>query len=244
MIRTAVRLVENGVGCWRLDQRGCGAGASMARWHHHAGRTADLQAAVQQIMRLHPRCRLTAVGYSLGANLLLSWLAEYGQSPLSPVDSAIAIAPPIDLMRCSRNLQTGLNRGYDLYFANLLRQRLIVRRKLVPGLADVDINPLPRSLYEFDDRFTAPLGGFADAREYYSRCSAAPKLRSIRTPTLIVADRSDPVVPFDIFERWPRSKHVQLLTTRGGGHLGYLNDVPHERRWMDIRVTDWIGRLV
>ena len=62
----------------------------------------------------------------------------------------------------------------------------------------LDARPrLPRglSLREFDHRFTAPHGGFADADDYYRRCSAGPHLKRVAVPTVIVTSADDPFVP-------------------------------------------------
>ncbi len=244
MVRTTRRLVESGFACWRLDARGCGAGMELARQHHHAGRTRDLQAAVGHITRQRAQAPLTVIGFSLGGNLLLSSLAEWG-AKMPQLDSAIAVAPPVDLWRCARNLQSGLNRGYDIFFANLLRKRYVQRRKRVPNLMDRSVPQMPDSLYAFDQQLTAPLGGFASAREYYERCSAGPKLSQVSTPTLMVIDKHDPVIPFEIFDDVRTHAKTVLYTTRFGGHLGYISDgsVDPDRRWLDWRIRDWVSRL-
>ncbi|MGI9518638.1 MAG: YheT family hydrolase [Pirellulaceae bacterium] len=243
--RTCHRLLESGCAVWRLDQRGCGAGVAVARWHHHAGRTEDLQAAVDHVRQQAPNTPITIVGFSLGANLALNWAGSDPPPETGCVDSVISIAPPVDLKRCAENLNRGLSRCYDLFFARMLRQRVLERRRAYPGMADRHFVPFPQKLQRFDDQFTAPLAGFTGVDEYYEVCSSWYKLGRIRVPALIVADRSDPVVPFDMFKRCRPSPTVRLATTRCGGHLGYLarpGDDP-DRHWLTWRIAEWVSRL-
>ena len=62
-------------------------------------------------------------------------------------------------------------------------------------------------------------------------------------PTVILASRDDPVVPFAMYSHWPMSSRIQQFTTSHGGHLGFLgrgNSDP-DGHWMDWRICDWIG---
>ena len=70
-------------------------------------------------------------------------------------------------------------------------------RKLAqhPGLFDRERLLAARDLYEFDNVFTAPLHGFRDTDDYWSRASAKPHLHRIRIPALVLNARNDPFVP-------------------------------------------------
>jgi len=112
-------------------------------------------------------------------------------------------------------------------------------------IAAIPLDPLPRRICEFDDRFTAPLSGFKDVDDYYRRCSAAPLLSSIRVPTLVIAAANDPLVPVELFEQHASSDAIEMHITPCGGHLGYygISGVDPDRWWLDWRITDCIGPL-
>ena len=52
-----------------------------------------------------------------------------------------------------------------------------------------------RTFYEFDNLVTAPLHGFRDTDDYWTRASSAPCLERIRVPTLLLNARNDPFLP-------------------------------------------------
>ena len=292
LVRVAAKLVQRGARVFRLNLRGCGAGAGLARLPYHAGRSGDLKAAVAaaiewcrepsrlsgqshdsgslsspfdmafanniiggerarargattQLTPPHPgpvpHSPLTLFGMSLSANLLLKYLGEEGTNIPNEVCQAIAINPPIDLARSVQTLERPLNRWYDQHFVKALidhvRQQSIHRSDFA-ALPD----PLPRSLFDFDDRFTAPHGGYTDAAAYYTAASSQTRIPHIQVPTLILTAADDPLVPVEMFPlqqtSWP--EHVRLAVTRGGGHLGYVGRFAGDpdSRWLDWRLVE------
>jgi hypothetical protein len=95
---------------------------------------------------------------------------------------------------------------------------------------------------EFDDVITARYCGFDDASDYYARSSASRVVSEIRVPTLIIAAKDDPFVPFVPFQspailgnRW-----ITLLATEHGGHCAFISqeDGP-ERFWAEARIVEF-----
>jgi predicted alpha/beta-fold hydrolase len=242
MVRTAHKLNARGIRTFRLDLRGYGAGFHMAQKPGHAGRSEDVRAAVRFLAERCPDSALVLVGFSLGANLVLKLLGEWSDNVPPCVARAMAVAPPIDLHACARNIERARHTLYNRWFVRALMRDVARRREFVPSLRELDLARPPRKLREFDDRITAPLSGFAGAREYYTRSSSRRVLHRIRVPTLILAARDDPIVPCGAFDSLPHSPHLTVHITRHGGHLGFFarKGTDADRRWMDWRVVDFV----
>src|SRR5207244_11355255 len=88
-----------------------------------------------------------------------------------------------------------------------------------------DALPISRrlTLRTFDDLYTAPQGGFADAGDYYRRSSSLPLIPRIPVPTLIVTARDDPFVAAEPFERIQAPAHVD----RSEEHTSELQSPDH-----------------
>jgi len=255
--RLAKKLPSHRVRCFRLDQRGCGAGRALARRTYHAGRSGDVAPAVTEIASLCPGSPVTLVGFSLGGNLILKYLGELREQIASrsagpgpgPVDSGFAVCPPIDLAASARFLRRPLNSFYDRYLVKLLLKQLAERRRLMPDALQVTWPRVPRGLVELDDWITAPLNGFASADEYYAVSSAGPLLARIDVPTQIVASLDDPLIPAEIFSKFSRSPSVRLRMTRHGGHLGFRSwagrsaGATFDGHWLDARLVAEITAL-
>ena len=240
--RVAEKLRRAGCRTFRVDLRGVGDARELSRGHCHAAATPDLEAIVRAVAEMCPLSRVTLVGFSLGGNLVLKWAGQGDHVVKQPVDSVIAVAPPVDLIECSANLRQWGNRFYDHFFCWNLQQLLTYRRKHVPGLYDNGLKKLPNRLVHFDDQFVAPVSGYRGAREYYQAASSASTLRDINLPTLIVTAADDPIVPEGMLRNWRLSSAIEWISVPHGGHLGFLGSTrgDPDSFWLDWRLVRWI----
>ncbi len=245
MVRLAERFFRSGVRVFRLDMRGCGAATHLSRQLTHAGRSADIIAALDHIASRTHSGRIGAIGVSLGGNQLLRALGRLGAGadPLPAwfdrVDRAAAVAPPIDLQRCSDNMQRWVMRPYNHYFIRTLLARMPEQVRRRPDFQQIMAGPRPKTLWQMDHRFTAPLSGFRDTADYYHQCSAMRVTEHNPVKTLVIAAEDDPVVPIACFTdgkvRW--SESTELLVSRSGGHTGFIDR--QGKSWMDQVLAQW-----
>ncbi|HVX63385.1 MAG TPA: alpha/beta fold hydrolase [Pirellulales bacterium] len=245
MQRVAAKLAALGLRVFRMDLRGCGAGFGLARLPYHSGRSEDAAAALEEIAQRCPASSTTLVGFSLGGNITLKLLGELGEQTCGGLDSAVAICPPIDLQAAIERIALPLNRLYDRHFIKLLLQQARERQRVLPDAPPVNFARPPRGLWEFDDGYTAPVSGFGDAANYYRQASSARLIPNIRRPTLVIASRDDPLVPWRPFLGVETPDCVQVEITERGGHLGYVAraGADPDRRWLDWRIVEWIAEF-
>lgn len=242
MQRAAARLQARGVRAFRLDLRGCGAGAGLARWPYHSGRSDDVLAAARCIEELCPRAPLLLIGYSLGGNLVLKALGHRPDEVPANVDRGLAVCPPVELRACLSRLQERPNRAYDRYFARVLYRSVQAQRRRDPSLPLGRLTGPPQGLYEFDDLYTAPLAGYENAEEYYAQCSSAQWAHAIRLPTLVIAAADDPLIcPAAIERAASQGPSVRAHLTQHGGHVGFFGrrSADPDRQWLDWRIVAW-----
>lgn len=216
---TAREMLRAGYPVLRLNWRGAGPTLGKTRSFYHAGRTDDLFAVIGSMSGALARNGLAAIGYSLGGNVLLKYLAERGG--LSPLRGAVAVSPPIDLHATQQRVAEYRNRRYHKYLLARMREE----RPCPPEVA---------SILEFDNCVVAPTHGFRDALDYYAQCSSGPHLGAIRTPTLVIHAADDPWIPSRTFREidWDRFRHVRLLMPWSGGHVGF-HALGLKRPWHD-----------
>ena len=216
---------RRGWGATLLVFRGCGDAPNTARRFYHSGETMDLDAVASEIRRRWPRSVLFAAGVSLGGNVLLKWLGERGDAARS-IRAAAAVSVPFDLEAGARKIGAGFARIYDRSFLTSLATK--AQRKLVryPDLFDVARLRGARTVFEFDDAVTAPVHGFRDARDYYTRSSSLGFLVRVETPTLLLSARNDPFLPESVLDRVRQTVSgrsvVRLEIHDGGGHVGFV----------------------
>jgi len=232
-----------------MNFRGCSGEVNRLARAYHSGCSEDLEEVYAALRSLHPGRRFLFTGYSLGASVLLKWLAE--SPPRANVAGAVAVSTPFALARCSQALQQGLSKVYGQYFRNRLVRDIQAKRaafrlngnSVVLAQLDAlgDLGRL-RTLWDFDDQVTAPLHGFASARDYYDRCSSGPRLKDIRVPLLLIQSVNDPFIPQDALPRPEEvSPSTSLLLTRSGGHVGFT--CAGNRGWLEQRIAESLIRM-
>ncbi len=229
---------------WRgvvMHFRGCGGAANRLPRSYHSGETGDMAFLLERLGRRHPGVPLAAVGYSLGGNALLKHRGERGADALPCC--AVAVSVPFDLDACARTMERGFARLYQWW---LLRQLLAkTRHKRRLGLLGPEYDRVGRwrTFRRFDDRVTAPLHGFRGVDDYYRRSSSRQYLRGIRTPTLVLHARDDPLMtPAVVPAPGELSPAVRLEVSAGGGHVGFVHG-PHPlapRYWLEERIPAFL----
>lgn len=242
MIRMAHKLWRSGIRAVRMNLRGCGSGEGLARQPYHSGRSGDVLAVLADLRHGAPHSPVTAIGFSLGGNLLLKLAGELQTAAATYLQQAIAVSPPADLAASVRTFSQPSNRIYEWRFIRLLKAAVAARHARFPDLPAISL-PKRLSLYEFDNLYTAPLCGFADADDYYARSSAAPLVPQISIPCRILFAADDPLIDTTTFDAMTLPSNVQIYHTIRGGHLGFLGlpGQPGGYRWMDAQLLEWVG---
>ena len=223
---------------WRgvvVHWRGCSGEPNRLARAYHSGDSAELDWIIR---RLRPR---HVVGISLGANVLARWLGE--QRTAAPLEAAVAIAAPQDLRASAERLARGLSRLYGRQFLATLRQKALGKLVRDPDLCDEERIRSARTLYDFDDAFTAPVHGFAGAHDYWQRSSCRPYLAAITVPTLVINALNDPFIPArSLAGPTDVASAVTLDYPASGGHAGFASTAfPGSADWLTQRCLGFLA---
>ena len=217
-------LRRHGIAAAGLNFRSCSGEMNRNARMYHSGETEDLRWLLGRLRDRLGRRKLGAVGVSLGGNVLLKLLGESGDGARERLDAAVAISVPFDLAAGSDYLDRP---GGSIYVDHLLQRlcaKVEAKRSLLPPHVDVAGALAARNFRAFDDAATAPLHGFVDAEDYYSRSSSGQFLDGIRVPTLLLHSADDPFVPPDSIPHEVIRDNAALTAvfTSHGGHIGFV----------------------
>ncbi len=236
----AHELLQAGWAAHRFNMRSCGGTEHLSGGAlYHSGQTSDLLAVIRQLKSEAP---IFLVGFSLGGNVVLKLAGELGDRASELIAGVIAVSTPIDLAACAKKLGSPSNFVYSQRFLRRLKQRIRLKAQTAPGLFAIDQLDAVKSVYEFDDKFTAPAFGFGTADNYYATQSSNQFLDRIRVPALLVQAKDDPLIPFAVFDHpaFTRNPHLQLLAVQHGGHVGFISKTP-PRFWLDQVILEWLN---
>ncbi len=208
-----------------LNFRGCGGAPNRVERMYHSGETKDLQTVISHIEESREYDEIALVGFSLGGNVILKYLGERGPAVDDFIRGAAAISVPCDLAGCSDKMEDRENTLYVRRFLRLLYDKMVAKSKRFPDKVSVQDYNRMTTLRDFDDRYTAPIHGFADAAEYYEKSSSKQFLSRIAVPTLILNAQDDPFLSPSCFptDEAEASRHVYLEAPCHGGHCGFVS---------------------
>ena len=232
-----------------MNLRGCSGDINRKARAYHSGVSDDLAEIFTHLASQYPQRDFITVGYSLGANVMLKWLGELGaaNNSLQPI-KAVAVSTPFTLALCSEAMLSGFSRIYGRYFTKRLLAEFERKKEFFHGHEDkrelAKLEALQdtasiSSIWEFDDRITAPLHGYSSAKDYYQQCSSINFLSAINTETLLIQSHDDPMIPpaaLPAVDEVSNSVHLEL--SRRGGHVGFV--AGNAEQWLEQRILGFI----
>lgn len=235
MVRMSRKFYRAGYRTIRLNLRGSGPAAHLARRPYHGGTSQDLFHTLRVLKQQSPDSPIVLIGFSLGGNIALKLIGELGEEINSLIEYTIAICSPLDLTRTIQLLLTQSNRFYHHYYLNGL-QKMATR-----WLKGQQVN----SMIDFDNAVTAPQWGFQDAFDYYRQCSSISFLPFIRHPCHLIFAADDPFVDYQVVLKSSRTSSVKIWLSQYGGHMGFWawTGKEHGYFWLDRLLLEWVNKL-
>ncbi len=223
--------------------RGCSGEINRLPRAYHSGDAAEIAWILARMRASAGAARLFAVGVSLGGNALLKCLGEQGAAAADLADAAAAVSAPLDLMGAGDALGRGFNLVYSRMFLSTMKKKTLAKLAQFPHMVDRGAVLASGTLRDFDNIVTAPLHGYRDTDDYWTRASAKPGLSDIAVPTLVLNAQNDPFLPARYLPAADAvSNQVTLELPREGGHVGFASGpYPGHLDWLPQRILAFLS---
>lgn len=234
---------------WRgafMYYRSCSGEPNRLHRRYHAGDTADLTTFLNIIKQREPDTPIGIVGYSLGGNVLLKWLAESQQIP-STVAAAVAVSVPFELHKVNDRLTHGFSRVYQAAMRNKMQRSIKEKYALRTNTGlNIDAIVQMKTFREIDEAFTAPVHGFSNVDEYYLKNSSRYTLKDIKFPTLVLHACDDPFMTMDAVPSSDElSNKITFELSEYGGHVGFVYGNPwRPRYYLEERIPNYLENRI
>jgi uncharacterized protein len=246
VIGTASKAWRAGMNVVRMNVRNCGGTEPLGPTLYNSGMSDDVGAVARTLIEGDDLSKLALAGFSMGGNMVLKLLGEWGDHAPPQVTAAVGISPAMDLDASADALHEKRNRFYEMKFLWSLRRRIRRKAALYPGRFEICHLRGVHSLRDFDDQITARYCGFLDAQDYYTRAASTHVLHRIAVPTLILHANDDPfmrVLP-GTREKLLRNPHITYVETDSGGHCAFLAEANgYDGRWAERQTIAFIQRI-
>jgi len=244
MTKTATAAVNAGWSTLLLNLRGCGGGTVTQAKTYHGGAIDDLHDVLTWINKYQSQySEIALCGFSLGGNIILNYLGNdrYLKSP--KIVASISYSVPCDFTTAGRLMAQGLNlRIYGNRFTKSLSKKMLVNRAVYEKKIDLSRIENCSSLWDFDDKFTAPINGYKNVEDYYHRVSSLQFLHNINVPSLLINANNDPMLSDECYpERLAKkSSFFHLEIPQFGGHVGFAEDLSFKSFYYERRTPEWL----
>jgi predicted alpha/beta-fold hydrolase len=244
MLGTAELAWQAGFNVIRMNQRNCGGTEHLTPSLYNSGLSCDVRAILEHLIAMGLE-EIYAAGFSLGGNLVMKMAGEFGESTPRELAALAIVSPSLDLAACVAAIGKPRNRMYERYFLRRLKKRMRRKADLFPDRYRLNGLESIRTIRQFDDRITAPHGGFRDADDYYFRASALRVIERVKRPTLILTAQDDPLIPVATLDRPEirENRYLRLVAPKRGGHCGFISGEKGQRRfWAERMILEFFGR--
>ena len=227
-------LWEQGYDVFRLNLRDHGATHHLNPELFHSCRIAEVVGAVRAVQTACPGQPLSLVGYSLGGNFVLRVAARAPAAGIR-LRRVIAVCPVLDPAHTLASLEHG-PWIYRHYFVLKWRRSLVLKLRAWPGRYDLDELLRHRNLTAMTAHLVQRYTDFPDLGAYLRGYAITGEaLAALAVPAHILSALDDPIIPAHDLARLAPSRALSVVTTRRGGHCGFLDRFSGES-WSDRRV--------
>ena len=246
VIGTGSKAWRAGMNVVRMNMRNCGGTEQLGPTLYNSGMSADVGLVAETLIREDGLRKVAFAGFSMGGNLVLKLLGEWGTKAPPQIEAGIGVSPAMDLAASADALHDRANRIYEWRFLRGLRRRIRLKAALYPSRYDTRHLRGVHSLRDFDDQVTARYCGFRDAQDYYMRAASAQFLDRIAVPTLVIHAADDPFIRVqpDTRDKLTRNPNITYFETANGGHCAFLAQANgYDGRWAERQAIAFLQRV-
>ncbi len=229
-----------------LNFRGCSGSPNLLPRLYHSGVTDDLHLVLNHTLGQGGYQHAALIGFSMGGNQTLKYLGETPDLVPRQVVAAVVFSVPCQLADSSAVLEQIQNRLYMKHFLKSLSEKIRLKAERFPELYSTEGLEQIKTFRPFDDRYTAPIHGFKDVDDYYSRCSSKQFLENIGIPTLMVQALDDPLLSTSCYpvEEASKSPYLCLEIPEFGGHVGFMGPWRDYHYWSERRAARFLASIL
>lgn len=203
MVRNARKLYLAGFNVVRVNLRGCGTGKGLSCLPYNSGNSQDIKKVLEFL-----NAPATLIGFSLGGNIALKLGGELDSSKF--LEHIIAICPVLSLKDCTTRIEQ-----YTIYNNYYVNSILAQTQKWSRGQK-------LRTINDFDEKIIAPLWGYINADDYYTKCSSEKFIPNIAIPCDILLAKDDLFIDYKRIYELDLSASTKVWLSEKGSHMGFI----------------------
>ena len=224
---------EKNAAIFRLNFRDHGVTHHLNEGLFHSCRLDEVVESIKQITEKYPHKSVYLCGFSLGANFSLRVAAKANTCNIK-LKKVFAISPP--LVPKNSMLMIEKSRLYSRYFMNKWQKSLIKKQRLFPENFDGHRFKSIKTLEKLTKELIVRHSDYSSTDEYFKGYEITEEIiENIQVKSHVITSMDDPVIPFKDFKLLENRKLITMVTTKYGGHCGFINS------W---KMNSWVEQYI
>ena len=223
---------------YAINYRSCSGVMNDTFYTYNARKTEDLEQLIWYVHEQNPSRPIFLAGYSFGANILANCISR-PKSKLPQISASALISGNYRIEPGVIAMSKGFSRVYEESFVTSLIEKYKQKQSKFPNEIDYNAFFESKTLYELDEKITAPYFNFSSASNFYENISSATHLSNVTHPTFMLNSNDDPLSPPACFplENELSSPFLNFFTTEKGGHVAFVSrDTSY---WLEKQILRW-----
>lgn len=220
-----------------FNNRGCSGVPFTSRRFYNASLYDDVQAVIAHVRELYEPKFFFLVGFSLGAYTAIEYdLMDGG------VDAVACISHTYHAGKANEILSEPIQKKLYLPVMIAKLTHILKKNQFVNYPEALKV----KTLDAYDREFTAKEYNIKDLKAYHAASAIAPKIKSLKAPTLVLGCDNDPFTYIDIQPRKEasESENCAFLRVQSGGHVSFPSGLRAETTLQDIIVPDFFKSVM
>ncbi|KAJ2365540.1 hypothetical protein IW150_006186, partial [Coemansia sp. RSA 2607] len=211
-----------------VNHRGTAKTPITAARPYDSGFTQDFRSAVAHVRRKNPASKLSAIGFSMGANILTKYIGEEASQCI--LACAVCVCCPFDISVSGAAMsESNLLNNYvfqPAVMSTLMRAIKRAQHMPVDPTWNIDHERVrnAKRLWELEEELMVKIGGYRDLNDYYVNASCVNYVDNIHIPYLAINTLDDRITPPHgiPMAKFTENPKMALALVPHGGHLGFL----------------------
>jgi predicted alpha/beta-fold hydrolase len=239
------RLLTEGWDVLAWNFRGCSDTPNRLLRFYHSGESNDLRLLLNLAVYPTSYQQFFLIGFSMGGNITLKYLGEQENDLDSRLRCAVTFSVPCDLASGAELLAEWKSTVYMQRFMKSLKEKIREKATRYPQIITKELEDI-HTFKTFDEVYTAPLHGFASAKEYWRLNSSRFFIPAITLPTLLISAKNDPFLTPACYPVKSGTSMQQffLEIPKHGGHCGFSQFNSTGFYWSEDRCIEFIQQYL
>jgi uncharacterized protein len=242
MLGCAKMFANNGFDVLAWNCRSCGGEMNKHFRLYNHGDIGDIEQVVNQALRRKNYDQIVLIGYSMGGNVTLKFVAE--KQPPSVV-AAVAFSAPLEMRTSTAILDLPSRWLYKNRFQKGILPKVRAKAEAFPDRLSLAEIKAATTWEAEQELFFVKINGYASLDDFYEKGSAVNFMPKLKIPSLVVQAQNDPMLSIECLPVQLAENHpfIYLETPKVGGHCGFAlpNDKVHS--WAEYRALNFVNDL-